>query len=233
MKVSGKFYKNIYFENVNPILKEKKIFLPFFYISTDFKLHNKILKENIAYDKYLNEYFLEEVLNKKTDKFYFYKINASLLAKKTFFNTKKGLQKANEFFEKNVKNPIYSMIFNELLINAYEHGNIGLKFNEKQELIEKGIYINTINILEKLHSHKKIEVEIFKLDLTNTYYITNIISEGEIFHIEKLNFTPKFNGRGLLIALKKSLKLFVAIDKNAVSFIIKEKNDSKKLLFKQ
>jgi len=229
MKVSGKFYKNIYFENANPILKENKLILPFFSISTDFKINNNTLKENIVYDEHLNEYPLEKILNQKTDKFYFYKINASLLAKKIFFNTKKELQKANVFFENFINNPTYSMIFNELLINAYEHGNIGLKFNEKQELIEKGTYLKTINSLEKKHSHKKIEVEIFKLKLKNNYFITNITNEGKVFQIEKLNFSPLFSGRGLLIAFKKSLKLFVGIDKNAVSFIVKETNDSKNL----
>jgi len=135
-------------------------------------------------------------------------------AKKEFkFITKmKELERASEelskFFDdlsiaEDVRVPI-EQAFSELIMNAYEHGNIGITLNEKNSLLESGEYYNYL-LQKELNCDKIIDVKFY---LTNTKdterLIIKISDEGDGFDTETLrshlvNGTA-FNGRGILMS---------------------------------
>ncbi len=109
------------------------------------------------------------------------------------------------------------IVFNELLLNAYEHGNLQIK--EKNKLIEKGEYEKILSEKEKL-CNKNIDIYVYKI---GEYFITKICDEGEGF--KNINFnTKKYSGRGLLMAKKFSNGLFYNEKGNVVCFFIRNKN---------
>ncbi|WP_459978458.1 ATP-binding protein [Nautilia lithotrophica] len=109
------------------------------------------------------------------------------------------------------------LIFNELLMNAYEHGNLGLKNKDKMILENK--YENFLN--EKEQYCKKL-IKIFFYRVGN-YFITKICDEGNGFDIYSINI-KKYSGRGIFISRKLSDGLFYNKKGNKVCFFIKNKN---------
>ncbi len=99
------------------------------------------------------------------------------------------------------------MIFSEMIMNAYEHGNLGISSEEKKDLISKGELNEAFKEKEALYSHRNITIN---------YVLTphgegkdlrfDIKDEGNGFDTEifkKLIFDQtSVNGRGFKIAKK-------------------------------
>ena len=101
------------------------------------------------------------------------------------------------------------LAFNELFMNAYEHGNLGLSFEEKERLIREDKYLDFL----KKEVDKEIEVCVAQKD---NYIFVMITDEGEGF--EWRNRKCMFNGRGIKLC-EKYVNLFYNKKGNSVLFI--------------
>lgn len=96
----------------------------------------------------------------------------------------------------------------ELMINAIEHGNLGLDYVQKGDLKEKGIWENEVNRLQSLPEHftKSVLVQLEKNSKQLTITITD---EGSGFDWRPfLDFDPErmfdLHGRGIALANQQS-----------------------------
>ena len=180
---------------------------------------------------------MEEFVNLENKKLFeeeFKGYKKELIIKKVFNTSLKEVDRAIEWYErvidkifKNERDKIKSvMVFEELFMNAYEHGNLKIDKNEKSKHIKNSTYLATLKELEK-ECDKKIEVEIYRLYL-NTYYIAvKICDEGEGFDFSNFKYNVNdFNGRGILMSLKSS-KIYYNNSGNCVMFIMECRSEVK------
>ena len=117
------------------------------------------------------------------------------------------------------------IIFTELYMNAYEHGNLGMDSFTKHKLIEDDTYLDELLRLEKSCS-KKIHVSIYKVqNRSSEYIITKIKDEGAGFDTQILSEifrnTQSFNGRGVFISRKNSMGIYYNTEGNTVLYLNK------------
>ncbi len=83
--------------------------------------------------------------------------------------------------------------FNEMLLNAYEHGNLGISYKQKNRHMEEGTFERLIEKLEEKYRHKKI-------------YIKLSVKEEKDFKIFKIEIEDEGNGFDTNIMRNKFLK---------------------------
>ena len=91
---------------------------------------------------------------------------------------------------------------NELLINAIEHGNLDISFEEKQQILQDNAWMNTVYQRLFLQQNKKKKV-LIQFEQTPGCITVQIQDQGEGFKWHTfLNNKPGFapNGRGLFLA---------------------------------
>ncbi len=146
-----------------------------------------------------------------------------------FFETSfEAVEEASVWFEERLGKlfePKLAIVFNELMMNAYEHGNLGLTSKEKHKLLEDDEYIEKLLELEE-GCKKKILVEISQIVFEKIVYVTTQISdEGEGFDTEILSsiFRNKgaYNGRGVFVSRKNSMGIYYNNKANKVLFVHK------------
>ncbi|MDF1881626.1 response regulator [Sulfurimonas sp. MAG313] len=99
------------------------------------------------------------------------------------------------------------MIFTEMMMNAYEHGNLGINNEQKRQFILEGNYEKTCTEKEQLYHQRLIKVHYFVHPQGKGHCVKfDICDEGEGFDtkiFKKLIFdTSAVNGRGFKIAKK-------------------------------
>ena len=160
-------------------------------------------------------------------------IEDTVIAHKSFDTDMDEIDNANEWYAKiweglteNIK-LIYSsgIVFTEMFMNAFEHGNLGLDSAMKHSLIEQDTYIDTLIEKSKI-CDKKISVTINKLECKKcTYIITKIQDEGDGFDTQILSEifrnTKSFNGRGVFVSRSASLGIYYNNEGNSVLFLHK------------
>ena len=158
----------------------------------------------------------------------------NMIEKRTFDSTMESVDLANEWYEQLWTQKIKAdpstinkanLVFTELFMNAYEHGNLGIDTREKHRYLEKGVYYEKLEELEKLHD-KKIFVSVYRLKhQDSTYIVTKIGDEGEGFDTMKLSSifrnSVKFNGRGVYVSRKNSMGIYYNSSGNCVMFLHK------------
>jgi CheY-like chemotaxis protein len=117
------------------------------------------------------------------------------------------------------------LVFTELLMNAYEHGNLGIDKREKHSLMDADIYIDTLLEKEK-ECTKLIDVLVSKIVYNDTVYIITLISdEGKGFDTQILSEIFRnsqiFNGRGVFVSRKNSLGIYYNQKGNSVLYLNK------------
>lgn len=153
--------------------------------------------------------------------------------KKEFESSLKTLEEANAWYEKlfedlsqNTKATAQAdLVFAELFMNAYEHGNLGMNASLKHTLIENDTYIERLIELSE-NCDKKIVVQLKKITYANSNYIlTKITDEGIGFDTQILSKifrnAQAFNGRGVFVSRKNSLGIYYNSQGNSVLFIHK------------
>ena len=119
-----------------------------------------------------------------------------------------------------------SLAFNELLMNAYEHGNLGINKSQKHQLIEKDEYFTYLSDHEK-ECYKKINITLHVSSNFSgeKYLFTSIEDEGEGFNTAILSsiFGPRksFNGRGIFMSKRSTLGIYYNTKGNLVMFVTK------------
>jgi len=159
---------------------------------------------------------MNEYINIKTKKHFaqeFKDYKKEIVAKSIFNTSLADVDRAIEWYEK-IAQEIFkdekkliksTLVFEELFMNAYEHGNLGINKNDKSKFLEESKYLATLKEIEK-ECNKKIEVAVYKLINSTTYIGVEICDEGEGFNIEKaqnINING-VNGRGILMSNKNA-----------------------------
>jgi len=119
-----------------------------------------------------------------------------------------------------------SLVFLELFMNAYEHGNLGIDREEKKRYLEQGIYYEKLPIIEQ-NSDAKISVKVYEMQKSGVASIaTQICDEGKGFNLlqfirqSKSKTNP--NGRGIFVSRKNCNDIYYNERGNCVLFFIKE-----------
>lgn len=115
------------------------------------------------------------------------------------------------------------IVFTELLMNAYEHGNLGIDAFTKHRLINEDSYFTTLEHKES-ECIKELSVCINIMKYNKHRYVTTLIKdEGEGFDTQILAkiFRDKknFNGRGVYISRQSSLGIYYNAKGNSVLFL--------------
>ena len=117
------------------------------------------------------------------------------------------------------------LVFTELFMNAYEHGNLGVDATAKHRLIEEDTYYEILQKKEKDCS-KKIDVKVSTIVYeSSSYVVTQITDEGKGFDTQILSEifrnAQTFNGRGVFISRKNSLGIYYNSQGNSVLYLNK------------
>jgi len=204
------------------------------------KLYMEFIEDDF-YDSFTKEEMKQRLLHKiekQEDDITFIFINRldlkdALISKKTFETTLDAIDEANEYYTKVWESLtddirlIYraGIVFSELFMNAYEHGNLSINTKEKHTLIEEDGYLSTLLELEK-KTNKKITVSIGRVNYnSSSYIITKIEDEGDGFDTQILSKifrnVKSFNGRGVYLSRSSSLGIYYNEKGNSVFFLHK------------
>ncbi len=204
------------------------------------KLYNDFIEEDFLHS-FTKEGFKQKVFEKITTQedditlIFLHKLllQETKIASKQFETTLAGVDAANEWYAHEFEQitqcakTIYNanIVFTELFMNAYEHGNLGLSAQMKHQLLEDDVYFETLVEKEKL-CHKLIHVTIDKITYNeHNYIITQISDEGEGFDTQILSNifrnSQSFNGRGVFVSRSSSLGIYYNSKGNAVLYLHK------------
>jgi len=147
----------------------------------------------------------------------------TLLYEREFETSLSVVDEANEWYRKMCGSKCSDVAFNELFMNAYEHGNLGIGSEEKHELLQNDLYFERLLTLEK-QCDKKIIVRIYKITTkTSQYFVTQIEDEGKGFDTGILSGifrnVKKFNGRGVFVSKNNSMGIYYNSKGNSVLFL--------------
>jgi hypothetical protein len=157
----------------------------------------------------------------------------TFVLEKTFETSLNAVEEASEwysvFWEKlapeSNSSARASIVFSELFMNAYEHGNLNISSETKHKMLEEDTYIDTLLEYEK-KCIKSLHVKIYKLhNAHHKYLITEIADEGDGFDTQVLSKifrnSHKFNGRGVFVSRKNSIGIYYNTKGNKVLFLNK------------
>ena len=160
-------------------------------------------------------------------------LSSVVVTQKSFETSLSTVDEANEWytqlwstFSNNVKDSYSAnLVFTELYMNAYEHGNLAISSEQKHKMIEEDSYYDSL-IVEQKNCTKQIHVTVYKIkSASSTYIITYIKDEGEGFdtHILSQIFrnSQTFNGRGVFVSRKNSMGIYYNTKGNAVLYLSK------------
>jgi len=176
------------------------------YVEDDFK--------NSSSKNQFMKLFSERVKEQEDDTtlLYFEKLDLrnSMFQTIKYQTTLKEVDRALEDFGKVLERFNFGMVqtmklesgFTELIMNAYEHGNLNIGSNKKQKLMESDEYTNYLRSTETSNKEKNIMIQYY---LVNEMLVLNIRDEGIGFdtNILKALFikdTELFHGRGIAMS---------------------------------
>lgn len=214
-----------------------------FLFYSDGIVENSTFCEGVPYSQYIEKDFLHAFTREEMRKNFCNKIvqqeddvtfifinrlpldSKTLLSEKVFETSLDAVEEANVWYETLCQEQCNSFSFNELFMNAYEHGNLALDSETKHQLLEDDIYFETLTSLEK-ECEKKITVKIYKIkNLSTDYFVTEISDEGDGFDTNILSTifrnAEKFNGRGVFVSRKNSMGIYFNSKGNSVLFLNK------------
>ena len=157
----------------------------------------------------------------------------ALFKQKSFSTSLSEVENASEWYRDVIQEMLYSsqiineteLVFTELFMNAYEHGNLGIDSLTKNKLISEDSYYETLQEKEQ-NCSKKIDVKVSTLCYgASCYVITQVTDEGKGFDTQILSEifrnSQTFNGRGVFISRKNSLGIYYNSKGNSVLYLNK------------
>ena len=221
-----------------------------FLFYSDGIVENSVNEKNATYADYIVEDFQNSFTREELKEKIFSKITMqeddltlifinkfdytnSHITQKIFQTSLKNVEDAGDWYEKLLgemcENPTLSykanVVFTELFMNAYEHGNLGIDASTKHKMLEEDTYFDSL--LEKEQScNKNITVDINKItNQTSTYIVTQITDEGVGFNTQILSEifrnSQTFNGRGVFVSRKNSMGIYYNTQGNSVLYLNK------------
>lgn len=179
---------------------------------------SKILFSNhLNEESFLNEFVYE---NEEFICIHFYNLKFAKCKefKTEYFSINEAERFVEDFLDKefkNIKKEPVLLVFNELFFNAYEHGNLGVSFEEKEKLLKENKYLD---FLKNSETHELIEICINKITYKNrVYFVCKITDEGEGFDILQKK-EALYNGRGVLMSDRICNGVFYNEKGNSVLF---------------
>ncbi|WP_458700995.1 SpoIIE family protein phosphatase [Sulfurospirillum sp. 1307] len=219
-------------------------------VYSDGLIENSLKNENSSYAKYIKEdfknsinredlkaKFMEKISEQEDDISFIFLSKINLENKIDSMSIKTSIddiEKSQEWFSSilddisvgSSKAEKLSIAFNELMLNAYEHGNLQIDNRKKHKLIEEDKYFDYLT--QKESTCKKeilIDTYIFKDDNQQKYLIIIIKDEGKGFDTSMLSnifgISKSFNQRGVFMSRKYSLGIYYNDKANEVVFISK------------
>ncbi len=160
-------------------------------------------------------------------------LDTTIITQNSFTTTLDEIDNANEWYTNTFSTLTDNLelvhsagvVFTELFMNAYEHGNLELDSPTKHKLLKDDTYIETLQEMQKT-CDKKIFVTINNIEYNSSnYIITQIRDEGEGFDTQILSQifrnSRSFNGRGVFISRSSSLGIYYNSKGNSVLFLHK------------
>ena len=139
------------------------------------------------------------------------------------------------YIDINKKYSVY-LSLSELLINAIEHGNLGISYDEKTELLKTGKPIQDI-ILEKAELPENVNKKVllkYKIEQDKSTFI--IVDEGEGFDTKNLpdptdmTYLAEEHGRGIFMTMNSVDKIFYNDVGNEVTSVIVHNGKKEKVI---
>ncbi len=240
----SKYIKDFHISNYDITQIKKFLFYSDGMVENPTRFKDKLYIEYIEED-FLNSFTKDELrerllwkIDKAEDDITFIFINkldliGTVIAQNSFGCSMDEIDSANEWntniwdgLTDNVK-MVYSagVVFTELFMNAYEHGNLGLDTQTKHRLIEEDVYLETLHKQQE-SCNKQIHVTINKIAYkSSNYIITRIEDDGEGFDTQILSKifrnSKAFNGRGVYVSRSSSLGIYYNTKGNSVLFLHK------------
>jgi len=200
------------------------------YIEEDFKNSmtredlKQLIQSRISEQEDDMSFILINHLSLNKERIHSQKIAAKLEVLETtqeWFETLLGQYSQNEEIISNA-----ALAFNELLMNAYEHGSLNISSSHKTQLIENDTYFETLLDKESsLSAEIRIDIEHLTNSKDEQYLLTIISDEGEGFDTEILRgafgIKKNFNGRGIFMSRNATRGIYYNRKANSVIFFIK------------
>jgi len=221
-----------------------------FLIYSDGIVENETIYDNVPYAEYIEEDFINAFTREDLKNSFMSKIDtqedditlifinkvthySNIIAHKKFNSSLEHIDLANEWYENlwhelttNKKTSYQAnMVFTELFMNAYEHGNLGITSRLKNSLMENDTYFETL-AKKEIGCEKLIDIRIDKIHNGSAcYIITKITDEGDGFDTQILSDifrnSQRFHGRGVFVSRKNSFGIYYNRKGNSVLFINK------------
>ncbi|MEA2100514.1 MAG: response regulator [Campylobacterota bacterium] len=221
-----------------------------FLIYSDGIVENTSKYDDNLYISYIEEDFLNAFTKEDLKNSFFDKVNitedditlifihrlnsiSTELSHKSFDSTLDEIDNANEWYTElweGITTDISvsykaNVVFTELLMNAYEHGNLGIDSANKHYLLDNDTYFDTLLEKEK-NCSKKIDIKVDKIEYGSCVYIITLITdEGVGFDTQMLSEifrnSQTFNGRGVFVSRKNSSGIYYNSKGNTVLFLNK------------
>lgn len=159
-------------------------------------------------------------------------INVQFIKEKEAESSFDGIEQLEQFFVETIM-PLgmesyayecFYASFSEVVMNAYEHGNLGITSDEKHQIIANNTYDDVLLEREE-NCNKKISVRIIDCKAPKyNYVVIGIRDEGigypeDVFGLN-VNIATKFNGKGLKIVSYYTDDFFFSEDRKEI-FIVK------------
>jgi len=219
-----------------------------FLLYSDGIVENNTKNVNKLYGDYIQKDFLESFTREEFKNKFLSKIDEAedditlvfinrlplenaLTNEKQFETSLEDVENASKWYSKTISkirnsNQILNevdLVFTELYMNAYEHGNLGINCSTKHQLIEDDKYFDALQEKEAICS-KIITVKVSTLHYEKLcYIITQISDEGDGFDTQMLSNIFRnqetFNGRGVFISRKNSLGIYYNRKGNSVLYL--------------
>lgn len=221
-----------------------------FLFCTDGLVENTLSNGQGSYESVIEEDFAEVFTKEELRKLFLEKIDEqeddvtlifincfrfsnSILHHRQFPTSLSAIEEAGTWYEsiwKSISDDQYiidnaQVVFTELIMNAYEHGNLGIGTFEKHHLLEEDRYINTLKEYETACT-KEIDVKMNVFhNGTSSYVLTKITDEGNGFDTKTLSQifrnSSRFNGKGVFLSRQSSLGIYYNQIGNSVLFLHK------------
>lgn len=214
-------------------------------IHSDGLVENSLKNENDTYTKYLKEDFKNSMtredlrknivskIAKQEDDITFILYNKiplkKLIGSKTIDSKLKDVEKTDEWFDeiilKKTNNQTTqsnaSLAFMELLMNAYEHGSLGIDSDKKHSLMENDEYFDFL-LKKESTCNKKIKIDIYEYD---NHLLVQIKDDGDGFDTTILSsifgINKSYNHRGVFMSRNATSGIYYNNIANQISFIVK------------